>query len=67
MNLTITVETDKGPQTFAVNTDGVTYVTSMRVDINGDPIVVIPFHMHGATPIHTVCVLGSDEIETVEW
>ena len=37
------------------------------VDNLDQPVVSVPFHLHGGTSLHTICRLNSDEVESVEW
>lgn len=42
-------------------------ISSMELLADHQPVVRMPFSIHGPGMIHTICTRDSDAIETVEW
>lgn len=62
----VVVFTTPDGQRHTVNVPHFPIIKSMALEIDGMPIVVVPFYMHGKT-LHTVCRENTDVIDTVEW
>lgn len=63
-SVTITVATDKGEQTFTLDTTDVEYIKSLTLAVAGVPVASIPFTMHGPErQLHTICSKIADSYE----